>query len=166
MTVKTPLPLEYLFPIEASTDFNPESYRHRILFGEPKFNIPGIFNHPEIPRFFACYTNDIPDREVAWHKIISTSLNSLETLTMCMEQPDSLLLPYWLNPSVSLLTALQGMNIKSIGVLPELGKAFMPHGDTALIYTKNKCKFEIFVDHNKCEVALYRPHSLAFILGI
>lgn len=173
MTATTPLPLEHLFPIETSAGFNPESYRHRILFGEPRFNVPGILNHPEIPRFVACYTNDIPSRDIAWHKIISTSLNSLEKLTLCMEYPDALLLPYWFNPSADLLASLQEMGIKTIGVLPELGKDFMPFGDTAMLYTKDRCKFEIFVckfksfvDNPRCQVTLYCPHSIAMVEGV
>jgi len=167
MTVTMPTPLTNLFPFQIGEGFNLEEYRSQILFGSFDFKIPGILSHPEIPRFFACNVSDISNQELALYKIIANGIESLEALTIGVEYPDSLLLPYDINSNNILLEGLDDVKgIKNIDVLPELSKDFMPHGDTALLYTKHSSKLEVFLDRNRCDVTLYRPHSLAFIVGI
>jgi hypothetical protein len=165
MTTSTIPRLDSLFPIEADYGFNPENYRHQILFGQPELNIPGILTHPEIPRFFACNVNDISNQDLALYKIVASGVESLATMTNGIESPDSLLLPY-LGYGKMLLDNLCGINIKNVAVLPELGKDFMPHGDTALLYTKDSGSFEVLIDHLRCIPVFYYPHSLAMIVGI
>lgn len=158
----TPTLLRDLFPIQAPDEVNPEDYRDGIFFG-----YPGLLNHPTIPKHFAQYPPGNIEQDVKWQAIILDALNILSSLTNDEEKPDTLLLPWAVTFGAGLMNKLESQNIKTIGVLPELGAGFTRHGDSALLYSNDAKKLKITLDESGAsQVELYFPFSLLMLVGV